>query len=531
MLPEDSIFRTCTKEEIWQRYCGFLDLSMDEFMNIQKHLLMEQIDIIANSQLGKKVLRNQRPGSVDEFRKTVPFTKYEDYEPYLTEQNEAALAEKPFFWCHTSGRGGFFKWIPYTQRAFDAYLRHTLAILILASAERKGDMRVKPGERVLFNLPPPPYLSGSIFYQVSQVFSLRVIPPFDKAQEMSFQERIEQGFRMALREGVDVIASIASVLAKIGERTAQQSQKMKFTSAMLHPALLITILRALISSKLNRRPMLPRDLWSPKAIIFGGTDTSIYRKDVAYYWGKEPYEMYGCTELLTIAFQAWNKKWMTFVPNVAFWEFIPEKELAKAKEDKDYQPATVLADELEAGKAYEVVFTHFYGMPLVRYRVGDMIQVVALKDEDTGIALPQIVFKTRIGETINLGSLVELDERTVWQAIMGTGVGFMDWAAVKEYAQGKALVRLYLEPNGQVEPEEVEKLMDEKLKEMDVDYRDVGSMLGLQPVRVTLLAKGTFERYYRKKQSEGADLAHLKPPHMNATEQAIQELLELSKQN
>ena len=34
-----------SKEEIWEEYCGFLTHSMDEFMNIQKQQLMEQIDL------------------------------------------------------------------------------------------------------------------------------------------------------------------------------------------------------------------------------------------------------------------------------------------------------------------------------------------------------------------------------------------------------------------------------------------------------------------------------------------------------
>ena len=30
-------------ENIWNEYCGFLDLSMDEYMNIQTRLMEEQI--------------------------------------------------------------------------------------------------------------------------------------------------------------------------------------------------------------------------------------------------------------------------------------------------------------------------------------------------------------------------------------------------------------------------------------------------------------------------------------------------------
>ena len=35
MLPEDKFFETKDKKKIWERYCGFLDLSLEEYMQIQ----------------------------------------------------------------------------------------------------------------------------------------------------------------------------------------------------------------------------------------------------------------------------------------------------------------------------------------------------------------------------------------------------------------------------------------------------------------------------------------------------------------
>ena len=114
MLTEDKYFRTLTKDELWQRYCGFLDLSIDEFVEIQKELLMDQIEMVADSTLGRKIMGNHKPKSVEEFRRMVPLTTYDDYEPYLSEQQDSALAVKPYMWCHTTGRGGSFSWIPHS---------------------------------------------------------------------------------------------------------------------------------------------------------------------------------------------------------------------------------------------------------------------------------------------------------------------------------------------------------------------------------------------------------------------------------
>ena len=45
-----------SKDEIWSKYCGFLDLDLSDFMAIQKRLLMEQIGLFGACELGQKFL-------------------------------------------------------------------------------------------------------------------------------------------------------------------------------------------------------------------------------------------------------------------------------------------------------------------------------------------------------------------------------------------------------------------------------------------------------------------------------------------
>jgi len=527
MLQEDKYFNELTKDELWNRYCGYFDLSLGEFMEIQHHLLMDEVNMVADSILGRKIMGN-KPSSIEEFRETVGLTSYEDYEPYLSERQEDALAVKPYSWCHSSGRGGEFKWIPYTADALEVASRLFISNVILSTANQKGDIRIKPGERVVMHIPPRPYLSGMLANYASSVFTIRMIPPQEEAEKMEFQEAIQKGFAMALRTGVDEMASISSVMVKVGERMTEQAQGIQFSPAMLQPKLLYTLGRAWLRSKIEKRAMLPKDIWRPKGIIAGGTDTSIYKNDVAYYWGKIPFEMYGATEAVSLGIQNWNKKWLTFIPYFAFLEFIPEDESIKLREDVNYQPKTLLLNEVEEGKIYELVITNFYGMPLIRYRLRDLIKIVALNDDETGVALPQFVFHARVGETVDLAGLARLTERVIWQAIANTEVKFEDWSACKEYDQNKTHLRVYIELKEERETSELERLIDEHLREVDLDYRDVGKYLNMQPVKVSVLSPGTFDRYYQEKVSEGADMAHLKPPHINASDEEIERLLRLN---
>ena len=48
-------------KEIWQQYCGFLDLSMDGYMKIQRRLMEEQIRLWSNCGLGQSILKGKHP--------------------------------------------------------------------------------------------------------------------------------------------------------------------------------------------------------------------------------------------------------------------------------------------------------------------------------------------------------------------------------------------------------------------------------------------------------------------------------------
>ncbi len=528
MLPEDKYFKELTEAELWQRYCGFLDLSISEFMDIQKELLMDEIERVADSTLGKKIMGNKKPKSVEEFRQIVPLTTYDDYEPYLSQKQEDALAEKPYVWCHSSGRGEYFKWIPHSSEIIEKTVRSYVATFILASCSKKGEVNIKPGLRVLAVLAPPPYASGTVILETLKRFSLRVMPPVEEAETAEFQERIASSFRMALKEGVDFVGSMASVLVRIGEGLTEQAGGMKFSWLMLHPKVAYRLLRAWLRSKRENRAVLPKDIWQPRGVLVSGVDTAIYRDRVAYYWGVAPYELYSGTEVPTYAIPGWNRKGMIFLPDFAFLEFIPYEELLEHQDDKDYQPSTVLLDELKEGSLYEVVVTNFYGMPLLRYRLNDIIQVIIMKDDETGIELPQIAFQRRAGEVINLGGFSWLDEKTIWQAIVNTGIKYTEWTACKEYDQNQTFLRIYLELKEEKEASDVEAMIDEQLLAIDTEYKYIHSYLGLQPVRVTLVSEGTFQRYMEEKIKEGANLAHLKPIHVNPPETVIRLLRKLS---
>lgn len=522
-MPRDELLRTGDPDRIWQKYCSFLDLTLPEFMGIQEKLLMQHLNLVCDSALAKKFI-GTKPGSVAEFRQSVPFTTSSDYAPYLHQGNEGILAIKPKFWGHTSGRGGKFKWVPYSKGGVDAFIQYGTAMGILACTSKKGEVNIRSGLRLLQNLPPPPYIAGILNQLFEEWWDARIIPPSNKYRDADFKTKIEAGFRIALSEGVDLLMSLTTVLIKMGESFTESQRRMKFSRGMLKPQIMWRLIRAVAVSKKEGRHILPKDLWPLKGLICYGTDTGIYRDRLLHLWGKWPFETYAATEAGVIAMHAWNKKDMTFTPLSCFLEFIPEEEWLKNRSDAGFKPSTILLDQVKAGQRYEVVFTSFYGMPYLRYRLGDLIKITALEDREAGIKIPQMVFESRADDLIDIAGFSRLDERTIWQAIANTGVKHEDWTARKEYDNGEVVLRVYIELKETIEVAVLEKQLQQELVRINRDYEDLQNMLGVRPIRVTVLPIGSFDRYLQEKQKAGYDLAHLKPRHTNVPDDVIRDL-------
>jgi hypothetical protein len=435
-------------KELWERCCGFIDLNMEQFMTIQHQLLLEQLELLNNCELGKIVMRGAQPHSVEEFRQQVPVTTYSDYAPYLLEKREDVLPVKPILWQRTSGRSGEYpcKWVPVTKRMYDEMGDFMLGLFLLASCEDRGDVIVEEHDKFVYSVAPAPYTSGSYFRKVVEMKIFDIIPPVEEAEKMSFEERVEQGFRLGMSEGIDVMGAISSILVTMGERLGQGGGIKRVISLLNQPKIFLRLLKAVAKSRLAGRPLLPRDVWSLKALIAGGTDNAIYREKIKYLWGRYPLDTYGLTEGLLIAAQTWDYDTMTFIPYLNFFEFMPETEWNKWLMDKTYQADLLLMDEVQAGETYAVVITNFKGGAFARYFVGDSIKITSLNNEKLSISTPQMVFDSRIDGIIDVAGFTRLTEKIVWKAIENSALDYQDWAIRKEAIGDTPVLHLYIEP-------------------------------------------------------------------------------------
>jgi hypothetical protein len=529
------LLRQGRKEELWQMCCGFIDLSLEQFMSVQKRLLLEQIKLLKNCELGRRVMQGAMPETVEEFREQVPLTTYGDYLPELAEQREDVLPVKPARWVRTSGYTGKYdvKWVPISQDFLLEHGKAATGTALFAMCNGRGDTsKVKEHLKMLYTVGPPEYASGLGVELTQQALAYDLLP--SNAEGMSFPEKIKAGFGEALYRGLDGFGGLASVLVAVGEQLKQQSGNINIRSLLSHPNALFRVTKALIKSKLARRPILPKDLWSVRLIGGGGADCAIFGKRVEELWGRRPLEAYGGTEGGMYATQTWDYGGMTFFPNLNFFEFIPEREWFKWQLDHSYHPKTVLLDEVQAGQIYEVVITNFHGGIMTRYRPGDLIKITSLRNEKLNIDIPQMVFHSRADELINIAGFGHLTERLIWEAIEGARVSYTDWTARKEVIEDKPMLHLYLElKNDFIGSEQaVAAAIYEELVKLDSVYHynpygpygGTEAVLGLRPVEVTFLRQGAFSSYIAQRQAEGAALGHLKPSHVNPSDAVLSQL-------
>lgn len=512
-------------QELWDMCCGFLSLDIDQFMEIQERLLLEQIDTLSNSTIGQKLFRGKRIQSIEEFRNIVPLTTYKDYCPELLEKREETLPEKPSLWAHSSGWSGDypFKWIPLSQRFAHELSAVLYGVGILSCCNDWYDVsKMSLKNKILFSVAPKPYISGVFADLLKLQIPIDYLPPQEEAEKLSFEDRISMGFKQAVSQGFEYFFGLSLVLVKVGEKLKESSNKTSLRPFLHEPKALLRLAKGRFKSKIDGRPMLPKDLWDIKGIIGSGTDSFIFRDRINELWGRKPLDLYACTEAGVIACQTWDHEGMTFVPNLNFLEFIPEDEQLKNAMDRSYQPQTVLLNELTAGESYEIVITNFHGGTMMRYRVGDMIRLTSPKNNKIGINLPQMLFERRVDDYIDM-YVVRLTEKSIWQAIESTGVLYKDWIAFKDIEKQELHISIELKDNEHMENGMIAELIRSRLLGAVYEGSEsdaLGEMADFR-VKVELLPKGTFDNYIRQMQDEGADIAHLKTPHMNPSQKAL----------
>lgn len=520
-----------SQQEIWQEYCGFLDLSMDEYMSIQARLLEEQIGLLAKCQLGRRFFGENIPANADEFRKTVPLTTYDDYADILLMKRENMLPDKPVLWLSTTWEGGNvpFKNAPYTQAMLDVYKTNILACMILSTSSKRGTFKIKPNARVLYSLAPLPYASGLFPGLVDPEIKIDFLPSLKESGKLSFTQRCKKGFKLSLCGGMDQFYGMTSIVYNMSKSfgTAAGGGSLKDMLYMT-PTMLFRLLRAKYMAKKNDAPMKPGDIFHLDGFVCVGTDSAKYKDELEKMWNHRPLELWGGTEPCLLATETWQKDGLVFFPDNCFYEFIPEDEMIKSLRDSSYTPATYLMNELVAGEKYELVITVFKGGAFMRYRVGDVFRCIRMKNSKDGLDLPQFEYVDRVPTVIDIDGFTRITEKEINKVIDLSGLRVSDWIAYKDYDdENHSYLQMYIEldddsaSHGVIDARVIKEHLSLYFRCYDGDYNDLKRLIGVDPLRVSVLKAGTISSF---EASSGRSVSRL-----NARRQDMVDLLRFSE--
>ncbi len=495
-----------SSDRIWREYCGFLDLSLEAYMQIQRSLMHEQLRLWLGSGLGKKLAPQCEDGDIDAFRASFPLTDYADYADDLLAKRADLLPGEPIIWIQTTWEGGIkpIKLAPYTRAMLDAYKHNTVSIVLLTSAEKRGEVNFRKRERILYGGAPLPYATGLIPSLLAEDIRITWLPDGD-ANQLSFSQRIKKGFAMAFRGGIDYIfatGSVANYMTECFGRGRRRSDpgagdgkssvkpSLKYACKYLHGKYI---------AKRDGRALRPGDVFKIKGFVCAGTDAKAYRARLETAWGVRPIEIAAGTESTCIATETRLSPGMVFFPDACFYEFIPEAEMLRNLTDPAYTPATCLMDEVKEGESYELVISVLHGGAFMRYRIGDVYRCIT---GSHGGSLPRFTFVDRVPTVIDIAGFTRITESSVEEVIKLSGLPIADWIARKEFDEAdNPYFHMFIEvdPAMQTRGDTTVKVLTEHLslyfKAFDSDYEDLKKLLGIEPLRVSVLPFGTMRRF------------------------------------
>ena len=500
-----------SKEEIWEEYCGFLTLSPEEFMGIQKRLLAEQLEAWTSSALGQNILKGKTPRTMEEFRTMVPLTTYDDYAPTLLSKQTKALPGEPVLWVRTTWEGGVhpIKVAPYTKGMLDTFKHNVMSCLILATSRKKGEFDVSVTDHMLYALAPLPYVTGLLPLLFKDEIDIEFLPAAKEAVNMTFKERNIQGFKLGMKKGIEYFFGLGSVLYYVSQSvssmksTSHKSLKERLLSASPHMTL--RYMMAKKKCQKENRELLPKDLFQLKGFMCAGTDNRCYKADLEKMWGVTPMEIFAGTEPTCIGCETWSREGVYFFPDACFYEFIPEDEMNKNMENPDYQPRTILWDEVVPGGIYEIVLTVFKGGAFARYRVGDVFRCTGIGSQLENNSIPRFQYIDRVPQVIDIAGFTRITERSINQAVELSRLPIEAWTAKKEFTENnRPYLHLYVElqRNSLINSAISIRILQDQLgiyfRYLDQDYEDLKKILGVDPLKITMMKCGTFAAYERK---------------------------------
>jgi hypothetical protein len=489
--------------------------------------------------------------SVSDFQKSVPINVYDTIHPYIerTAKGEPRVltSQSPFMFATTSGTTGARKLIPITRAYVTEFRRASVVSgynllknfpgiargvsLSVFSAAEEG--RTSAGI-------PFGAITGRLYLEEPKLIKKYISPiPYDVFVIDDYESRYYALLRCALMLPVSCLYTLnPSTIVLIGRRLSMHAESLikDIEKGTLSPpcqisdAIRSSIKHFLVPDQsrakqlaalLRNQQFTPDKIWPELSLICCWTRAAaaFYLKDFPQFYGKVPVLdiTYGASEGRGTVCLGPDKQGLAIRSH--FFEFVPEAQIDARN------PTVLLADELEVGKNYYILFTTSGG--LYRYNLNDIVKVVGWHN-----ATPLLEFQHKGG---NISSFTgeKVTESQVTDAASGmlrmTGEKLRFFTIVPEF-RPEPHYQLWMEPEEAVENEKafaarMSAEFDRQLSLKNVEYKTKRDSQRLAPSIGKMFPPGTYDELRRRLVAQGVPDAQVKISHLNPKKD-IREYLE-----
>lgn len=490
-----------------------------------------------------------------DFSRAVPVRNYEDFSEYIEAsvngERSVLTRENPVMFATTSGTSGKPKLIPVTTQYLKEYRRASIvscynlyrqypgiargcALGIISSAE---EGRTPGGV-------PYGAISGAIHQNEPAIVKNLIAPmPYDILTLPDYETRYYAILRAALSMPLAMILTpnpstidlLCRKLEVFGEALVKDLYDGTFkppSGSLLsqfgdHQELTVKDTRraADLGKLLEQGLFKPRHIWPELSLL-----TCWTRSSAAFYLSRFP-DYFDDIPVADMTYCASEGRGSVYLPSGKqvlaidshYYEFIAEEEI------NDANPEIKLADQLEEGRNYYILFTTSAG--LYRYNLQDVVRVTGFHNRT-----PVIEFQYRGG---NVSSFTgeKVTELQVVESLNSLGAespgssGFRYFSLVPRFADPpfyELFVEIEKDPlnggeDGQISATLADRF-DQSLMERNIEYRNKRESGRLGEVRVRELAPGAYERIRRQVSDAGSADAQIKLSHLNPRSKVLEQL-------
>ena len=412
--------------------------------------------------------------SYSDFKKKVPVRSYEGLSKYIERvkkgEENVLWSKKPIYLCKTSGTTSGTKYIPISEESMSNHITAARDAILSYIAESKntsiinGKMIFLQGSPVLEKTGEilTGRLSGIVAHHVPSYLTKNRLPSFKTNCIEDWELKIDEIVNETLSENMSLISGIPPWVQMYFEKLKQRTGK-------------------------NIKNIFPHfDLF-----IYGGVNFEPYRKSFEKLIGKrvDGIELYPASEGF-IAYQDSQKEdgMLLCVNHGIFYEFIPSVEFF------DESPSRVSLEDVVLGINYVIILNTNAG--LWGYNIGDTIKFVSVNPYRVVVTGRIKHFTSAFGEHV----IAEEVEKSLKLTLENFPIRINELHLAPQVSPKNGLPyhEWFIEFDGEVKNlSPFSKELDKNLQKLNTYYRDLIKGRVLQPLKVTVLKKGSFRSYMK----------------------------------